>query len=331
VKSFWNIEALILVIVSLVSSPSFAHSFDCSKASAPLDFAICSGPALEESNDKLAEQWSTLLGRLNQADRKALVRDQSLWMKTLTKRCRINTHKVRSGEIGETAQACVLSGLDARTEELKNWRSTGAVACEDNNVRLSKQEITRLQSALSGAGDKLADLVGDDGAVNFVCRDNRPGFNSLLWRPPTICFACGEVLWLGSIDGKEAIVRTASEGGNNDDNGANIVFDRSGTPFVMIEEDRMGHGEIATTYLLISMGDGSSTPLFGIDNSMTGCAPDDDGSIAESDDHLEMAKVSKSDGLTDIVFHLSSKDCRTGKTSSEIVRYVPTQQGFAKK
>src|SRR5687768_16262824 len=72
-----------LLILFLLSSPLFAASFDCSKASTPIEKTICGSPRLSALDDELAATYAA--ARKNGGD--AVRRSQRTWLAETRAEC----------------------------------------------------------------------------------------------------------------------------------------------------------------------------------------------------------------------------------------------------
>jgi uncharacterized protein len=62
-------------------------SFDCAKASTPVERAICAKPELAKADREMATLYGTLAGKLSGAAKEHLVKDQVAWLENRAKAC----------------------------------------------------------------------------------------------------------------------------------------------------------------------------------------------------------------------------------------------------
>ncbi len=66
----------------LTAGPVSAASFDCRKAAAPYEKAVCASPSLSSNDEKLAQMYAGVLKQLSPAHQALVRRDQADWAKS---------------------------------------------------------------------------------------------------------------------------------------------------------------------------------------------------------------------------------------------------------
>lgn len=107
-KSF--VPAMLLLGFALPAWGQSSASFDCSKASSPIERTICAKPELAKSDRELADAYTALAARLSGPAKEHLVKAQVAWIAARNKAC--------VGETEEIAR-CVADRYAARLRTLK--------------------------------------------------------------------------------------------------------------------------------------------------------------------------------------------------------------------
>jgi len=103
----------LVLALGLASSPAFAQSFDCAKASKPVERTICASADLKARDEQLAETLATLLGNTPLSEREALQQAQTAWLAERNRAC------------DDKSKAKICEALyDKRTEELARQDQT---------------------------------------------------------------------------------------------------------------------------------------------------------------------------------------------------------------
>lgn len=124
----------LLAVVSAV--PSLAQgspSFDCVKASTPVERAICKSPELAKADREVSAAYTALAARLSGAAKDHLVKDQQRWVGNRNRAC-----------TGEDAATCLKSRYENRLALLREF-GTGAYpfVSEQAIIRAGKVKATR--------------------------------------------------------------------------------------------------------------------------------------------------------------------------------------------
>ncbi|WP_051284346.1 lysozyme inhibitor LprI family protein [Desulforegula conservatrix] len=83
-----NILVLIvvtLVLVSIVSVHAAMPGFDCSKATTEVEKLVCSDDRLADLDKQMADVFRALLSGLGENEKKAVKKEQNLWLKSRQK------------------------------------------------------------------------------------------------------------------------------------------------------------------------------------------------------------------------------------------------------
>lgn len=80
---------LILILLVFVSQIAMGASFDCSKAHAPIEHAICENPELSEADSILSQRYQELRKQLSKSEAKILKYEQREWLKQRLEQCAV--------------------------------------------------------------------------------------------------------------------------------------------------------------------------------------------------------------------------------------------------
>lgn len=105
-----------------LGSPS-ARAFDCGKAYLPVDFVICSDPAVLKANEAHEKAWYEARARLNDTEKQELLADQRQWLREFPPRCGVPAKGKRLASIPKDAQECVAKVLADRTAFLERYHA----------------------------------------------------------------------------------------------------------------------------------------------------------------------------------------------------------------
>jgi uncharacterized protein len=114
--------AALLVLGSM--SAASAASFDCAKASTPVEKAICSSPDLGRRDEILATAYATALGGLDDEARSAMQADQRAWLKYAELSCTDDATPFTK-PLDADQQSCLLNNFSARIRTLSESRMEG--------------------------------------------------------------------------------------------------------------------------------------------------------------------------------------------------------------
>lgn len=105
---------LIPLIIAPLLLATPAAAFDCAKATAPLDKAICADPKALAQDERMAALYGQVRNGLDEAGKAGLLGDQRYWLRQRTDTCVTD----KKADI-----ACALSMTEARAERLDGyWR-----------------------------------------------------------------------------------------------------------------------------------------------------------------------------------------------------------------
>jgi len=322
---FW--VALTLFFLIGIGEPGKADepSFDCSKASQPIEHLICKSDELSALDAELADALIQRLDASNEG-RMEILAGQRQWLHDRTAACPLSG-KIPAGRETEASERCVAKVYETRISALQAGISTGntALACD---AKLSDTELSRFKALITGrvGVPDFDDFVKGDGSVFFACRDRRHEPDNFIFRPSEICTACGQIYSVHQENGKDAL--SESRVGGNTEGSGELVYDAGGHPFVMVAGDYAAHGVEGVSYELISLDNGIATPLVSTSSSMEDeCAAP---GLAMEETMNPPKKAIRKDGHYDIVFRITQTSCETRKTSTRVVRFVSTESGFKK-
>jgi uncharacterized protein YecT (DUF1311 family) len=111
-----------VLALCLAAAPPSARAFDCSKAYMPVDFVICSDPAVIRANDAHERAWYDARARLTDVEKQDLLADQRRWLKDYPPRCGVPAQGGRPPAITRDQQGCVAKALEERAAFLEHYR-----------------------------------------------------------------------------------------------------------------------------------------------------------------------------------------------------------------
>ena len=78
-----TLPRVLLATVTMMGAATSAHaaSFDCRKASTPIEGLICADPQSSSLDEQIAARYNYLAGTISAADKKTLKADQLSWLK----------------------------------------------------------------------------------------------------------------------------------------------------------------------------------------------------------------------------------------------------------
>ena len=170
---------LLLASCLVAGSPS-AQAFDCAKAYLPVDFVICSDPAVLKANEAHEKAWYDTRARLTDAEKQELLADQRQWLKEFPPRCGVPAKGKHLATIPRTAQECVAEALAERTAFLEQYHSSAMEAqspispdVQNREPALQKVEATpRARQATFTAGLEDFEIQGwcERKGTSVICR-----------------------------------------------------------------------------------------------------------------------------------------------------------------
>jgi uncharacterized protein YecT (DUF1311 family) len=115
-----------LLTFSLVVGSPVARAFDCAKAYLPVDFVICSDPAVFKANEAHEKAWYETRARLNDPEKQELLGDQRRWLKEYPPHCGVPAKGKPLPTISKDAQLCVAKALEERRAFLEQYPNHAA-------------------------------------------------------------------------------------------------------------------------------------------------------------------------------------------------------------
>ncbi|MCV6638360.1 lysozyme inhibitor LprI family protein [Candidatus Albibeggiatoa sp. nov. NOAA] len=113
---------ILFLLLIFVSQPSIAASFNCNKASAPIEHAICDNADLDAADSLLSQRYNALRKSLSNSEVKTLKQEQRQWLKQRLKQCAIdnitclvNVYQSRIADFDSRLGMNSVSGLSAQT------------------------------------------------------------------------------------------------------------------------------------------------------------------------------------------------------------------------
>jgi uncharacterized protein len=124
------------LLLAVTAGPALAQggaSFDCGKASTPVERTICKSPELAKADRDVSAAYVALAGKLSAAAKDHLVKDQQRWVGNRNRAC-----------TGEDAATCLKSRYENRLALLKEF-GAGAYpfVSEQAIVKVGKVKATR--------------------------------------------------------------------------------------------------------------------------------------------------------------------------------------------
>jgi len=110
---------LAFVFPAFVAAPAGAASFDCAKATTPLEIAICARPALSGADETMAAAFSAARGLLSPAASAVLLDNQRNWLAFAERACTDDAEPKTAGHYDDDAVECLTSVFDQRIRILK--------------------------------------------------------------------------------------------------------------------------------------------------------------------------------------------------------------------
>ncbi len=107
------------VVALATTAIAAAPSFDCSRASAPVERLICSSDPLAELDGKLGAVFRETRERLDETARAASLREQRRWLQSRLTQCRIPASGDLPAEAGDDAKRCLGTLYEARIAALE--------------------------------------------------------------------------------------------------------------------------------------------------------------------------------------------------------------------
>ncbi|PWR24785.1 lysozyme inhibitor LprI family protein [Zavarzinia aquatilis] len=113
-------RALLLGLALAGGFAPAALAFDCAKAKAPVELAICADPALKAADDRMSAAYATLRGASDEAQRTAWRGDQRDWIERRDGICA----QYDQGQETSFDRACLKRMTEERTRELSATAET---------------------------------------------------------------------------------------------------------------------------------------------------------------------------------------------------------------
>jgi len=126
-RPHWKVAqaAVLASALLLFFSPADAQSFDCNKASTPVEHAICNDKALGELDTTLASQLKVSMSNANPEQRADFLRDQRQWLKYRKQHCAAS-----SPTAGESLPECLAAVYRDRIAYFKSHKDMDASNCQ---------------------------------------------------------------------------------------------------------------------------------------------------------------------------------------------------------
>jgi uncharacterized protein len=118
------LSAVLLVLLTL-APPAMAVSFDCAKATTPLEHAICDDPTLSAADDVLAKAFATATGGLTKPSVAAMRADQRQWLDFSQRACTDTAEPLTTGSYNAEQIECLAGQFKSRATDLEDSRMLG--------------------------------------------------------------------------------------------------------------------------------------------------------------------------------------------------------------
>lgn len=112
----------LLVLPSLTTGPTWAASFDCSKASTPFEKAICDNPEISTADERLAKAYAFSLAGLSPDVEAAVKKSQQDWLNYAQRACSADNKNVANGTFDERMVWCLNQIYSSRLRALEMSR-----------------------------------------------------------------------------------------------------------------------------------------------------------------------------------------------------------------
>lgn len=117
-----SIIALTLGSLSVPVLPAAAASFDCAKASSPLEKAICGDESLSSADEQLVASYQTAIGGLSKDGAEALRADQRRWHDYVQRACSPDAEPIGTRSFDEIGVSCLANMFSDRSYILETSR-----------------------------------------------------------------------------------------------------------------------------------------------------------------------------------------------------------------
>jgi uncharacterized protein len=123
----WKIAQAAALASTLLLLCAYAHaqSFDCNKASTPVETAICTDKALGELDTTLAGELKDALSNANPEQRADLLRDERQWLRFRNQHCAASPPTA-----GESLPECLAAVYRDRISHFKSLKVTDTANCQ---------------------------------------------------------------------------------------------------------------------------------------------------------------------------------------------------------
>ena len=128
-------------------SPTPRPSFDCSKASTPVEITICTNADLARLDGSVGQAYQEALRRSPSEQRKGLAEQQRRWIEKRNATCAADAQALRM-------VSCLTEAISTRTQELELAKSSAAVALQSTEEAESLS--TRLQTDMKDCEEKAS-------------------------------------------------------------------------------------------------------------------------------------------------------------------------------
>ena len=108
----------------IANKPAPRASFECGRATSPLEKAICSDKRLGQADIVLSRVYKAVVGSLSSGDKPAMKRQEKAWLSGVIKKC-----SVGSSPLSPATRTCVRNEFEARFIELDGCSVGGGEEC----------------------------------------------------------------------------------------------------------------------------------------------------------------------------------------------------------
>ncbi len=120
INSVLIISVTVLLAYTTISRAKINPSFNCDKASQPVEYAICSNENLANLDKKMALAYKAKRKSLSKPDRKNLKKEQKRWIKSRVLICNVS----KSNHENIKTISCLINSYAKRISELQNKEFT---------------------------------------------------------------------------------------------------------------------------------------------------------------------------------------------------------------
>jgi hypothetical protein len=162
-----------VLVLGLVVATASAQAFDCAKAYLPVDFVICSDPAVMKANEAHEKAWYDTRARLSDVEKQQLLADQRRWLKDFPPKCGVPARGKRPPMISRDQQLCVERALEERQAFLVQYYDSSSPTNALNEAQVTpdlQQKIDTMVRLCIAGGRQFTVTGGGSGGAEISLR-----------------------------------------------------------------------------------------------------------------------------------------------------------------